>query len=77
MAFFIPVLLNLSVAIGTHVAITPPQPPPPKERQKAADFTIITTSSILIYKVRRGLCNCRISADPALSSLSIPVGRTP
>ena len=52
MKFLIPVLLNLSVAIGTHVANTPPQPTPPKERQKVVDFTPFTASCTLIYKVR-------------------------
>ncbi|KJA26478.1 hypothetical protein HYPSUDRAFT_132803 [Hypholoma sublateritium FD-334 SS-4] len=50
MAFLIPVLLNLSVAIGTHIVSTPPHPPAPKEQQKAGDYTIFTASCVLIYK---------------------------
>ncbi len=59
MSFLIPVLLNLFMAIGTHVAYTSPQPPPPKERQKVADYPAFAIFCSFIFKVS-DLCNLEV-----------------
>ena len=76
MAFVLPVLLNLSVAMGAYLAGTPPQPTPPKERQKVADYNVIHTICLSVYKVSDPY-DSRNEANLALFFPSTPAGRTP